>query len=225
MRKYSLLVFDWDGTLMDSKTQIVNCMKSAIAELGLATKQDHEISNIIGLGLDEAVMALFPELNHTQVKEVSQTYREHYLYKDNTPSPLFSGVPKVLDHLANAGYDLAVATGKSRRGLDKGLDDTGLKDYFPITRCADETRSKPHPQMLEEILIDHNVNPKQALMIGDTEYDMQLASNARVDAFAVSYGVHDLLRLLKQDPVGFIDRFDQLPDWLEQDAQRFMNNN
>lgn len=223
MKKYSLLVFDWDGTLMDSKAQIVNCMQSAINELGLEPRPDHHISNIIGLGLEEAVKSLYPEMSEPLVKTTSQTYREHYLFKDKTPSPLFSGVPQVLKSLASTGYDLAVATGKSRRGLDKGLSETGLSEYFPITRCADETRSKPHPQMLEEILVDFNLHPKEALMIGDTEYDMQLATNARVDGFAVSYGVHDLLRLLKQDPVGFIDKIEQLPDWLEQDALRSKN--
>jgi len=103
---------------------------------------------------------------------------------------------------------------KSRRGLDKGLIDTNLTSYFPITRCADETRSKPHPQMLEEILVDYNTDPRNTLMIGDSEYDLQLANNTKVDALAVSYGVHGLMRLLKQDPVGFIDNIEQLPKWL-----------
>jgi len=119
-----------------------------------------------------------------------------------------------LNDLRETGYDLAVATGKSRRGLDKGLIDTSLEDYFPITRCADETRSKPHPQMLEEILVDFNTKPESTLMIGDSEYDLQLANNTKVDALAVSYGVHGLMRLLKQDPTGFIDDIKQLPQWL-----------
>jgi len=215
MEKYSLLVFDWDGTLMDSQAQIVNCMQSAIGELELESRTDEQITNIIGLGLEEAIVQLYPLIDMKLVTTTAQTYREHYLYKDKTPSPLFDGVTDVLNNLREAGYDLAIATGKSRRGLDKGLSETDLHDYFPITRCADETRSKPHPQMLEEILTDHNIKASKALMIGDSEYDLQLANNTKVDGLAVSYGVHGLMRLLKQDPVGFIDKIGQLPDWLE----------
>lgn len=214
MTKYSLLVFDWDGTLIDSKAQIVNCMQATITSLELDARSDEQIINIIGLGLDEAVLSLYPELSHSDVKKCSQNYREHYLTKDKTPSPLFKGVTEVLDSLKDSGYELAIATGKSRRGLDKGLIDTNLEAYFPITRCADETRSKPHPQMLEEILVDHNTDASKALMIGDSEYDLQLANNTKVDALAVSYGVHGLMRLLKQDPAGFIDDINQLPQWL-----------
>jgi len=215
MKKYSLLIFDWDGTLMDSQMQIVSCMKSAIAELGLESRTEKQISNIIGLGLEEAIVSLYPLMDSKMVTVVAQIYREYYLFKDKTPSPLFNGVKSVLKTLRDSGYDLAVATGKSRRGLDKGLTETGLHEFFPITRCADETRSKPHPQMLEEILVDYNTTASSALMIGDSEYDLLLANNAKVDGFAVSYGVHNLIRLLKHDPVGFIDNIKQLPDWLK----------
>ncbi len=214
MTKYSLLVFDWDGTLMDSQAQIVNCMQSAIGELDLESRSNEQITNIIGLGLEEAIIQLYPLMEMKLVTTTAQTYREHYLFKDKTPSPLFNGVEGVLTNLRDRGYDLAIATGKSRRGLDKGLSETDLHDYFPITRCADETRSKPHPQMLEEILVDHNIDASKALMIGDSEYDLQLANNTKVDGLAVSYGVHGLMRLLKQDPVGFIDKIEQLPTWL-----------
>ncbi len=203
---------------MDSQAQIVNCMQSAINELGLEPRSKQEISNIIGLGLEEAIVSLYPGLDAKVVNLAAQTYRDYYLFKDKTPSPLFEGTIEVLDSLRETGYDLAIATGKSRRGLEKGLSETGLHEYFPITRCADETRSKPHPQMLEEILTDHNMPANDALMIGDSEYDLQLARNARVDGFAVSYGVHGLIRLLKQDPVGFIDKIEQLPDWLSNHA-------
>jgi len=190
-------------------------MQSAIAELELETRTDKQISNIIGLGLEEAIAQLYPSINNKVIILAAQTYREFSLYKDKTPSPLFKGVEEVIISLRDTGYDLAIATGKSRRGLDKGLSETGMGQYFPITRCADETRSKPHPQMLEEILVDHNIDASKALMIGDSEYDLQLAKNAKVDGFAVSYGVHGLIRLLKQDPVGFIDKIEQLPVWLK----------
>ena len=215
MGKYSLLVFDWDGTLLDSQAQIVNCMQSAIAELGLDSRTNEQITNIIGLGLENAVVQLYPMIDMKLVTKTAQTYREHYLFKDKTPSPLFDGAKQALTNLREAGFDLAIATNKSRRGLDKGLSETDLYDYFPITRCPDETHPKPHPQMLEEILTDHNLEASKALMIGDSEYDLQLANNAKVDGLAVSYGVHGLMRLLKQDPVGFIDKIGQLPDWLE----------
>ncbi len=213
--KYSLLVFDWDGTLLDSQAQIVNCMQSAISELALESRTDKQISDIIGLGLEKAVAELYPSMDMKLVTTTAQTYREHYLYKDKTPSPLFDGAKEVLTTLREAGFDLAIATNKSRKGLDKGLSDTGLDDYFPITRTVDEAHPKPNPQMLEEILTDHNTEASKALMIGDSEYDLQLANNTNVDGLAVSYGVHGLMKLLKQDPVGFIDKIGQLPDWLQ----------
>lgn len=216
MNKYSLLVFDWDGTLLDSKVQIVNCMQAAITHYGLEPRSDKQVSHIIGLGLEEAIHSLYPDLNEAKIRELAVYYRQYSLTQDKTPSPLFDGVKTVLDELKTRGYDLAIATGKSRRGLEKGLLETELGSYFPITRCADETRSKPHPQMLEEILTDHNLDASKAIMIGDSEYDLQLANNTKVDALAVSYGVHDLLRLLKQDPVGFIDDIQQLPKWLDE---------
>ena len=215
MGKYSLLVFDWDGTLLDSKAQIVNCMQSAIKDLDLEPRSNDQIVKVIGLGLEKAVVQLYPMMDMKLVTKAAETYREHYLYKDKTPSPLFDGTEAVLKQLHKAGYDLAIATNKSRRGLDKGLSETGLKDYFPITRTADDAHPKPHPQMLEEILTDHNTHASNALMIGDSEYDLQLANNTKVDGLAVSYGVHGLIHLLTQDPVGFIDKIDQLPDWLE----------
>ena len=181
----------------------------------MEVRTDQEISNIIGLGLEEAILQLYPSLDHKMVKLAAQTYRDFYLYKDKTPSPLFSSVKTVVSSLRENGYDLAIATGKSRRGLDKGLQETDMHKYFPITRCADETRSKPHPQMLEEILVDYDTDASKALMIGDSEYDLQLANNAKVDGLAVSYGVHSLIRLLKQEPVGFIDKITQLPEWLK----------
>lgn len=220
MKKYSLLVFDWDGTLLDSQTQIVNCMKLAIAELDLDARTDKQISNIIGLGLEEAIASLYPLISPEKITLTAQTYREHYLFKDKTPSLLFDGAKDVITLLRETGYELAVATGKSRRGLDKDLAETDLHDVFPITRCADETRSKPHPQMLEEILVDYNTDASTTLMIGDSEYDMQLASNTKMDGLAVSYGVHNLIRLLKHDPVGFIDDIKQLPSWLEKHAAK-----
>ncbi len=203
-KKYQLIIFDWDGTLMDSTAQIINCMHLASKEVGAEQRSDADIRNIIGLGLEEAIHALYPQAKRDFIDNMAIVYRDYYLFKDKTPSPLFAGVVDMLDELREAGYDLAIATGKSRRGLEKGLDETKLQDYFPITRCADETRSKPDPQMLSEILTDYNTHPTNALMIGDSVYDLQMANNAKMASLAVTYGVHDLQRLMQQKPVDHV---------------------
>lgn len=212
--KYSLLIFDWDGTVMDSGAHITSCMQSAIAELNMDSRTDDEVRNIIGLGLEEAVLSLYSDADKQLVIRIAETFREYFLFKDKTPSPLFAGAKEVLESLKQQGYDLAIATGKSRRGLDKVLRDTELEAYFPITRCADEAFSKPHPKMLEEVLTDHDLEVGRALMIGDSEYDIQMANNANMDSLAVSYGVHDLSRLLKQNPLGHVDALTEIPHWL-----------
>ncbi len=204
-RKYQLIIFDWDGTLMDSTAQIVNCMQLTIKEMNTEPRSDDAILNIIGLGLEEAILSLYPTSNNSFINKMAEVYRDFYLFKDKTPSPLFEGVVEMLDELREQNYDLAIATGKSRRGLDKGLDETNLHDYFPITRCADETRSKPDPQMLTEILTDYNTNKDTAIMIGDSKYDLQMANNAKMDSIAVTYGVHSLEQLQKQQPVSHVD--------------------
>lgn len=209
-KKYQLIVFDWDGTLMDSTAQIVNCMQLAISEMDATARSDADILNIIGLGLEEAIQVLYPHANHAFITKTAEVYRDYYLFKDKTLSPLFAGAEAMLNTLKAEGYDLAIATGKSRRGLDKGLNETGLQDYFPITRCADETRSKPDPQMLDEILTDYNSHHSSALMIGDSEYDLQMANNGRVASIAVTYGVHDLQRLMLQNPIDYVDNISDI---------------
>lgn len=203
-QKYQLIIFDWDGTLMDSTAQIINCMQLTISRMSVEPRSDGEIRNIIGLGLEEAIHSLYPRSTTQFINQAALVYRDYYLFKDKTPSPLFAGVIDMLDELREQEYMLAIATGKSRRGLDKGLDETALHDYFPITRCADETRSKPDPQMLNEILTDYNSDKSIALMVGDSEYDLQMANNVQMDSLAVSYGVHSLERLLKQQPVAHV---------------------
>ena len=212
--KYSLIIFDWDGTLMDSTRHITNCMRSAISELSAEPRNNTEIRNIIGLGLEEAVLSLYPDADAHFIQQMSESFREHFLFKDKTPSPLFDGAGEVLETLKLEGYDLAIATGKSRRGLDKVLSDTGFKQFFPVTRCADETFSKPHPQMLHELLTDYNLPAERALMVGDSEYDLQMANNARMDALAVSYGVHDAACLLVHQPLGCLKSLKEIPHWI-----------
>ena len=212
---FKLLVFDWDGTLMDSEARIINCMRGAIKDAGAAPRSDEQIRDIIGLGLLQAIETLFPDVNSALAEYIVQAYRRRYTDTDPTPSQLFPGTAEVLETLVAQGYLLAVATGKARKGLDSVLELTGLCGIFHASRCADETFSKPHPQMLHDILLDLDVTARQTLMIGDTEYDMQMSRNAGAGALAVSYGVHALPRLLQQQPLGYINNITELPLWLD----------
>jgi phosphoglycolate phosphatase len=211
---YRLLVFDWDGTLMDSQARIVGCFQAAAADLGVDVPQGDRARDVIGLGLQEATERLFPGLDGVTVSRVVERYRYHFLGDHPTPSELFPGVVETLEGLADAGYLLGIATGKSRRGLDKVLDETGLRRLFQASRCADEAFSKPHPQMLEEVMALLGAAPADTLMIGDTEYDMQMARNAGVPGLAVSYGVHEPARLLAEGALACLERIDELPGWL-----------
>lgn len=215
MKPYALLIFDWDGTLMDSEAHIVACMQAAMQRCNIEVLSADAIRNIIGLGLSEALQTLFPQYNSHTHQALLDAYR-HYFFSDEIPaSQLFPQAFEVIQTLAEQGYLLAIATGKSRRGLDLVLPSSGLAPFFPITRCADETFSKPHPCMLEEILTDYDTNANQALMIGDSTYDLAMAKNVGMDALAVSYGVqHDRQKLLAHQPIGIIDCIDELPQWL-----------
>jgi len=222
VRKFELLVFDWDGTLMDSEARIVACLQAAIDDLELPHKSVDELRNIIGLGLAEATEMLFPERAAEIQTPLIDRYRHHFLISNPTPSALFEGAREMLHELAGQGYLLAVATGKGRQGLNKVLEETGLGPVFHATRCADETISKPHPQMLLELMDHLGARPQDTLMIGDTEYDMEMAQNANTHALAVSYGVHHPSRLLRHRPLGCLDKISELPGWLSADSGRLL---
>ena len=211
---YKLLIFDWDGTLMDSEAKIINCLRAACIEHGFIPGEDEQLKDVIGLGLREALLKLHPEENDQVIEKLADSYRQHYLEINDTHSPLFSGVENLLAELEDQGYWLAIATGKGRQGLDKVLQETQLGSRFHITRCASETLSKPHPRMLEEILEFTGLKAHEALMIGDSEYDMEMAKNANMDALAVSYGVHAIDRLLKHNPVDCLHDINELPHCL-----------
>lgn len=211
-KRYELLIFDWDGTLIDSEANIVACMKAAMADINLPVRNDEEIKNIIGLGLKEALVTLYPQIDDVEANRLTDRYRYHFLASE--PSQAFQGVDKTLEELNDAQYLMAVATGKGRRGLDNALFTTGYHSLFHVTRCADETRSKPHPQMLHEILDFLGVEAENALMIGDTEYDILMAKNAGMDSIAVTYGVHDRERLVLCEPSALIDSMPDLVAWL-----------
>jgi phosphoglycolate phosphatase len=212
-----LIVFDWDGTLMDSETQIVHAIQSAIADLQLEARSVEACRNIIGLGLQEAVDALYPGRGEDFRQTFVARYRDHW-FSDSHASELFAGARETLELLKESGFTLAVATGKGRAGLDKALRQTGLSGLFSATRCSDETCSKPHPRMLNEILQELQIASQQALMVGDTEYDLQMANRAGVGSVAVSYGVHARERLLQHQPLVCLDRITELVDWLAEES-------
>ncbi len=209
-----LIVFDWDGTLMDSAAHIVSCLNNAITELDLAPKTTDELKNIIGLGLREALFALYPNASDNELTELVARYREHFFDQKADPCELFAGARELVEELNTNEYFLAVATGKGRNGLDKVLNETGMAEFFPVTRCADESHSKPHPQMLLEIIDYYGVNPKDTIMVGDSEYDLLMANNAQTHSVAVSYGVHEKQRLLDCQPLTCLDNMQELHQWL-----------
>jgi phosphoglycolate phosphatase len=213
-RKFDLVVFDWDGTIMDSETKIVRCMQAAACDLKIPDPGVAAIRDIIGLGLNEAMQVLFPGSAASDKARLAERYRRHFLELDNTAMPLFPGVVEGLTRLAEQGYLLAVATGKARRGLNRVLDETGMRQLFVTSRCADETCSKPHPQMLEEILDQTGTETGRALMVGDTVYDMQMAQSARVTGLGVSYGVHPRERLLECGAFACVDSFREVCAWI-----------
>jgi len=214
--KFQLLVFDWDGTLMDSVAKIVACTQAAAADLGLKVPAFEDAKQIIGLGLNEAMARLFRINDPEEVQKVALRYRHHFLGDEPTPETLFAGVEPLLRQLEAEGYLLAIATGKSRVGLQHVLRKTGLEDFFHVTRCADETFSKPHPQMLEEIMDFVGEKPSNTLMIGDTEYDMLMAGNAGVTGLGVTYGVHDRGHLMAHGARDCLDDLRRLPGWLSE---------
>lgn len=204
MPEVRLFVFDWDGTLMDSERQIVHCMRQAAADLKLVVPPAEEVRAIIGLGLPEALLRLFPFYDRPLRERIRQAYARHFVAEAGGRSELFPGARELLESLRDQGHLLAVATGKSRLGLDRVLEQTGLLDFFDATRCADETASKPDPRMLHEILVSLSVFPREAVMIGDTTFDLEMAARAAVPSVGVAHGVHAVAELEKHRPVAVV---------------------
>ncbi len=212
-RKYKLVIFDWDGTLMDSIDKIVSCMSIAAQLNDIEIPSAEAVKNIIGLSLPTAVSQLFPE-NERLHCELIKAYQSQYKIHDTTETPLFEGVENVLKQLKMNGYQLAVATGKSRNGLTRLLNLTQLTDYFVITKTADDAESKPSADMLEQILAETNVVAKDAIMIGDTYLDMKMAHNINMDAIGVSFGAGKKKDLLTYKPIAVVNAFNELLDYL-----------
>ena len=216
-RNFDLIVFDWDGTLFDSTALIVRAMQKACLDLNLPAPDDKKASYVIGLGLHDALHLAVPELPVKQYPDLVQRYRRHYLESQHELC-LFDGVLNMLNDLKGHQHVLAVATGKSRRGLDEALAHAELNGMFDATRTADETVSKPHPQMLMELMEVLDILPERTLMVGDTTHDMLLARNAGVQSVAVAYGAHDREALSVQSPLFVAQSAHLLHDWLVNNA-------
>jgi phosphoglycolate phosphatase len=212
-KKYDLIVWDWDGTLADSTTMIANALIKAAEQVGLPALDAPKATSIIGLGLKESIEALYGNLTSKQAQDLAANYHANY-YAGESNIPLFEGACETIEALNKRGVKLAVATGKGRRGLNLALEHTGLAKFFHETRTVDECYSKPHPQMLDELMDDLVVMPERTLMIGDTTYDMQMAKNAGVHCAAVTYGAHQRDKLLAKEPERIFDSFDALKTWL-----------
>lgn len=216
-RPYDLLIFDWDGTLADSLGQIVRSMQIAIAELGWEPRSDKAIGELVGLGLADGMRKLYPQINTRQLNELLGCFRQQWLSigTGQAESPLFEGVERVLETLHGQGYVQTVATGKSRKGLDRALTwHRHVRDYFVATRTADQTANKPNPLMLRELLAELEVPVGRALMIGDTEYDAAMATAIGMPSVGVASGMHDAERMLAAGALTVVESVRELPGWL-----------
>lgn len=216
-KQFDLIVFDWDGTLMDSTATIVTCIQAAAKDLGLPVPDNKKAAYVIGLGLHEAMEEVLPNLDPKYYPHMVERYRYHYLIKDKGLT-LFDGVREMLTSLSQQGYFLAVATGKSRVGLNRALDAANLLSIFDATRCADETFSKPHPAMLHELTRELGQNIRRTVMIGDTTHDLQMAINAGSAGIAVHYGAHAAPELQALNPVFAATSVPELHAWLDENA-------
>ncbi|MCK5396464.1 MAG: HAD-IA family hydrolase [Gammaproteobacteria bacterium] len=218
MKQFPLLVFDWDGTLVDSIERIVTSLQHASKQAVKTEVSESQAKDVIGLGLMEAIIKLHPELDEkhqlAELENIADAYRRHYLFDNPVPAPLFAGVNELLDDLHREGYTLAISTGKSRAGLKQSIEEHNMASYFATTRCAGENRSKPHPEMLHEILDELSFSADEALMIGDSEHDLKMANNANMKCIGVTHGVHDAKTLKKHNPLTCLSDITELSDYL-----------
>jgi len=200
---------------MDSAARIVECLSLTITDLNLPLHKPSALRDIIGLGLPEAIRRLYPDTDDNMLQSFIHCYRGHFLSDKQSATPMFPGATSVLQQLSKNGYFLAVATGKGRGGLDRSMKEADCADLFHTTRCADECLSKPHPQMLLEIMSVLDIAPENSLMIGDTEYDVLMAQQAGVDSLGVDYGVHSRDRLMSHGALDCISNICDAIAWLE----------
>ena len=212
-KQFDLIVWDWDGTLANSTGMITDAIVSAAAQVGLPALDPLAASNIIGLGLKESIHALFGNISAEKAQALAKQYTANY-YAGESEIPLFEGAADTIKTLHKRGFKLAVATGKGRRGLNLALEHCGLSPYFHATKTVDECFSKPHPQMLDELMDELIVRPERTLMIGDTSYDLQMASNAGIPAVAVTFGAQSRDKLNSYNSIAMFTQFSELSSWL-----------
>lgn len=212
-RRFDLIVFDWDGTIVDSTAMIARCIQKAAEDLGLTVPTLEQASHVIGLGLHDALARAVPELAAGRIEEFSARYRHHWFACEHEVV-LFAGMREMLVELAGRGVPLAVATGKSRRGLARAFEQTGLGRLFDASRCADETHPKPHPAMLLELTDELAVVPQRTVMIGDTTHDLDMAAAAGAAGIGVTYGAHPRDQLAAREPLALVTDVAQLRAWL-----------
>jgi phosphoglycolate phosphatase len=210
MKDYKLVIFDWDGTLMDSVDRIVSSMQAAAKVVGLPIPSNNAAKQIIGLSIPEALKALFTGITDEQIEIMRLQYKYQYIEGDTTPTPLFDNALNLLTQLKQENKLLAVATGKGREGLDRVLEVSSTASFFHTTRCAGEMPSKPDPEMINSILVELEVAPHEAIMIGDTSHDLKMAQNAGVDSVGVTYGVHDKQVLEQYSPKAIVNCLNEL---------------
>jgi phosphoglycolate phosphatase len=210
---FDLIVFDWDGTLLDSAAAIVHAIQSACVDIGATVPDAPTARSVIGLGLVVALARAVPDLPASRHQELAGRYRYHYLARDHE-LVLFDGVSELLTTLQSRGHTLAVATGKSRAGLDRALGHTGIGRFFAATRCADESVSKPAPDMVLELMDELAFDPSRTLVVGDTTHDLLMARHAGCASVAVTYGAHPLAELLGAQPLAHCESVDELDVWL-----------
>lgn len=213
--KPQLIVFDWDGTLMDSTGRIVSCMQSAAVEVSLPVPEAGAVKQIIGLNLQHAFELLFPGASEVQKSALFQSYRELYIKTDPTPTPMYPGAIDCLKYLQSQHVLLAVATGKARIGLERVMaEEAGIKSFFNDSICADEAKGKPDPDMLLQLCRRQNVSTEHTLMVGDTEFDLEMASRANVAAIGISHGAHSVEQLMKWQPIALIHHLSEMKSLL-----------
>ena len=216
-KRYDLIVFDWDGTVMDSTAVISGSIQAACRDLGLTIPSDEAARHVIGMGLTQALRHAVPDAPETMYPRLTERYRHHFLAQDEA-IPLFAGALETIAELRHAGHSLAIATGKSRHGLNRAMQANDMQSYFHASRTADETLSKPHPAMLLELMDELGVPAARTLMIGDTTHDLQMAINAGVAALGMTHGAHPQDQLCALQPLALLDDFASLRQWLHTHA-------
>jgi phosphoglycolate phosphatase len=216
-KRYDLIVFDWDGTVMDSTAVIAGSIQAACRDLGLEVPDDETARHVIGLGLDQALRYAVPAMPEAMRPDLVERYRHHFMAQDQA-IPLYRGAAETIKELHDTGYRLGVATGKSRAGLNRAMESSGMKSYFHATRTADQTYSKPDPAMLLELMDELGASAERTLMVGDTTHDLQMAQNANVDVVAMAHGAHPPEQLLEFYPLALVEDFAELRMWFKQFA-------